>query len=128
MTQENNPYYVELDRLVDLEKKDDFMGKEALERIRQQGVTRKLVGIEIRSERLSFNDRKWPVRIEGEDVGVVTSALYSPRLEKNIGYAWLPVERAGLGTELEVETPLGDAPAVVVQKPFVDPGKEIPKS
>jgi aminomethyltransferase len=127
MTLENNPYEVDLDRLVDLEKTDDYMGKEALRTIREQGVSRKLVGVEIRSERLGFNDRKWPVRIGGEQVGMVTSALYSPRLEKNIGYAWVPVERAELGTELEVETPLGEASAVVVEKPFVDPGKEIPK-
>ena len=128
MTLENNPYEVDLDRLVDLDKEEDFMGKEALARIRDQGVTRKLVGVEIRSERLSFNDRKWPVRVGGEEVGMVTSALYSPRLERNIGYAWVPVEHASLGTELEVETPLGDAPAVVVEKPFVDPRKAIPKS
>jgi glycine cleavage system T protein len=127
MTLENNPYEVDLDRLVDLDKADEFMGKEALHRIREQGVTRKLVGVEIHSERLSFNDRKWPVRIEGEQVGMVTSALYSPRLEKNIGYAWVPVERAALGTELEVETPLGKASALVVERPFVDPEKEIPK-
>ena len=44
---------------------------------------------------------------------------------KNIGYAWVPVARAGLGTTLTVRTP---APATVVKKPFVDPEKEIPKS
>jgi glycine cleavage system aminomethyltransferase T len=57
----------------------------------------------------------------------VTSACYSPRLEKNIGYAMLPLELTEIGTELEVETPNERTSAVVVLKPFVDPKKEIPK-
>ena len=65
---------------------------------------------------------------DGEVVGYVTSAIYSPRLKKNIGYAMVPIEHAALGTELVVETPAGDAPATVVRKPFIDPGKEIPKA
>jgi glycine cleavage system aminomethyltransferase T len=60
-------------------------------------------------------------------VGQVTSACYSPRLEKNIGYAMLPVELTEFGTELEVEAPTGRQPAVVVRKPFIDPAKDTPK-
>ena len=71
---------------------------------------------------------RWPVRKDGETVGQVTSAIYSPRLKENIGYAMVPVKHAALGTELEVETPGGVARAVVVPMPFVDPGKTIPKS
>jgi glycine cleavage system aminomethyltransferase T len=128
MTLENNPYEVGLGRLVDLDAGAEFMGKEALRRVSERGVSRKLVGVEIAGERLAFNDTKWPVRADGEVDGRVTSALYSPRLERNIGYAWLPVERSELGTKLTVGTPLGEAPAVVVPMPFVDPEKEIPKS
>ena len=68
------------------------------------------------------------MRKGGETVGQVTSATYSPRLEKNIGYAMVPAAHAALGTELEIETPRGAARAVVVPMPFVDPGKAIPKS
>jgi len=128
MTLENNPYEVGLDWLVDLDKEHEFMGREALRRIRDGGVARKLVGVEIRCERLAFNDTKWPVRLDGGEVGRVTSALYSPRLEKNIGYAWVPIAHAKVGTELTVETPFGEASAQVVPRPFVDPTKEIPKS
>jgi glycine cleavage system T protein len=129
MTLENNPYQVGLDRLVDAGKEQDYMGKEALARIASQGVDRKLVGVQIDGERLTFNDQKWAVRDDaGESVGNITSALYSPRLEKNIGYAWVPVDRAEVGTTLTVETPAGDASATVVPVPFVDPTKEIPKS
>jgi glycine cleavage system aminomethyltransferase T len=60
-------------------------------------------------------------------VGRITSACWSPRLEKNIGYAMVPIEHAELGTELEVERPEGMVEAVVVEKPFIDPKKETPK-
>jgi glycine cleavage system aminomethyltransferase T len=58
----------------------------------------------------------------------VTSAVYSPRLEKNIGYAWLPIEHTELGTQLSVETPEGVRGATIAPMPFVDPQKQIPKS
>lgn len=89
---------------------------------------RRLVGVEIAGPRLAFNDTKWPVRAGGEVAGRITSALYSPRLERNIGYAWVPVALAEPGTELIVETPVEEATARVVQMPFVDPTKRIPKS
>jgi glycine cleavage system T protein len=128
MSLENNPYEVGLERLVDEDKQDDYMGREALRRIREDGVSRKLVGVEISGDRLPFNDRKWTVRSDGEEVGRITSALYSPRLERNIGYAWVPAELGELGTKLTVQTPLGVADAAVVPRPFVDPNKQIPKS
>ena len=69
----------------------------------------------------------FPVTRGGERVGEVTSACHSPRLAKNIGYAMVPVELAGLGTELEVEVDGDRRDAVVVEMPFIDPKKEIPK-
>jgi aminomethyltransferase len=64
---------------------------------------------------------------DGTEVGRVTSACYSPRLEKNIGFAMLPIELTEFGTEVEVETRHGRQDAVVVRKPFIDPAKETPK-
>ena len=128
MTLENNPYEVGLERLVDLDKPAEFIGREALRRIRQEGVRRRLVGVEIRTEPLEFNYTRWLVRKDGALVGAVTSAIYSPRLEKNIGYAMVPIAHADPGTHLTVETPLGEAGAVVVPRPFVDPAKKIPRS
>jgi glycine cleavage system aminomethyltransferase T len=124
----NNPFELGLDRLVDLDVEADFMGKAALHRIKEEGVRRRIVGVEIAGARLEMNSARWPVRSNGEDIGSVTSAIHSPRLEKNIGYAWVPMERSDLGTALRVDTPDGDRRATVVRMPFVDPGKEIPKS
>ena len=124
----NNPYEVGLDRLVDLDSDAEFMGKDALRRIRDQGVSRKLVGAEIGGPRLEMNVTKWPIEEDGPRVGQVTSAIYSPRLERNIGFAWVPIEKASEGMALAVETPDGRRDATVVTMPFVDPGKQIPKS
>lgn len=129
MTLENNPFEVGLDRLVDLDQEADFIGKDALRRIHAEGVKRKLVGIEIAGERLDLNMRRWPVTLNGKPVGHVTSAVYSPRLKKNIGYAWVPIAHAAPGTNLTVSVPdAGQRRATVVPKPFIDPKKEIPKS
>ncbi len=129
MTLENNPFEVGLDRLVDLDQEAEFIGKEALKRIYAEGVKHKLVGIEITGERLDLNMRRWPVTLNGKRAGHVTSAVYSPRLKKNIGYAWVPTAHAEPGTKLAVNVPdAGQRQATVVPKPFFDPKKEIPKS
>jgi len=129
MTLENNPYEVGLERLVDLDQAADFAGKEALRRIRAEGVKRRLVGVEIDGEPLELNMTKWPVAGEGERIGQITSAVYSPRLGRNIGYAMVPVSHSELGTRLSVDVPeAGERAATVVPMPFVDPDKTIPKS
>jgi glycine cleavage system aminomethyltransferase T len=131
---DTNPYEVDMgyEWMVDLDQEADFVGKEALRRIKEEGITRKLVGVEIGGERLgSYNDGSmidfFPVYANGASAGRVTSACYSPRLEKNIGFAMVPIELAELGTELEVETPAERTSAVVVQRPFIDPKKEVPR-
>ncbi len=73
-----------------------------------------------------LNAVKWPVVEGGERIGKVTSAIHSPRLAKNIGYAWLPAERSEPGTTITVETEWGPRTATVVEMPFVDPEKRIP--
>ena len=129
MTLENNPYEVGLGWLVDQDKPADYIGKDALKRIKAKGVKRKLVGVEIEGDPIEFNMTKWTVSRDGKPAGHITSAIYSPRLEKNIGYAMLPIEHAALGTQVRVMAPdSGERKATVAPKPFVDPKKDIPKS
>jgi aminomethyltransferase len=138
MDYDTNPFEVgygfEETWMVDLEQEADFIGKDALKRIKAEGVFRKLVGVEIGGGNVGyFNDGSmidyFPVydKRSGEQIGRVTSATFSPQLEKNIGYAMVPVEYEAYGTELVVETQHGRNDAVVVQKPFVDPKKDKPK-
>jgi glycine cleavage system aminomethyltransferase T len=127
MTYENNPYEMGLDRLVDLDV--DCVARKALRRIADQGVTRRIVGVEMDGERFpTLNYTKWPVLHDGHVVGKVTSACHSPRLARNIGYAWVPTELAGEGTRLDVESEWGPRTAMVVPMPFIDPDKTIPVS
>src|SRR5699024_9906665 len=131
---DTNPFEVGMgyDWMVDLDQEADFIGKAALQRIKTEGPSRKLAGVEIGGANLgSFNDGSMidvmPVLHHGERVGQVTSACYSPRLEKNIGYAMVPVALSELGTELVVDTGAAEVEAVVVPKPFIDPKKNQPK-
>jgi aminomethyltransferase len=124
MTLDNNPYELGLERLVNLDKAADFIGREALRKIAQEGVKKKLVGLEIGGTKMDMNFTRYPIR----GGGFVTSCVYSPRLKKNIGYGWLSVERAKEGARLEIDSPDAVRPAVVVPLPFIDPKKEIPKA
>jgi len=131
MTYENDPIEMGLDRLVDWDTVSDdaCISMAALKRIRDAGVARRIVGVEIDGDPFpALNYVKWPVSAGGEVVGQVTSAIYSPRLEKNIGFAWVPTEIAGHDTELDVDSEWGERRAVIVPMPFVDPQKQIPLS
>jgi glycine cleavage system aminomethyltransferase T len=128
MTLADNPYEVGLGWTVDVDKSQDFVGRAALRRIKAEGVRRKIAGIEIDGPAIEFNETKWAVRQDGRPVGQVTSAIHSPRLKKNIGYAMLALPAAELGARLTIATPWGERAARVVPKPFIDPKKAIPKS
>ncbi|HYT29500.1 MAG TPA: glycine cleavage T C-terminal barrel domain-containing protein [Actinomycetota bacterium] len=130
MTLENNPFQIMgLERLVEPQE-GDYVGKDALERIRGEGVSRRLVGIEVPGDPLSFEIAEFrPASHEGRRVGHVTDLIWSPRLEKNIGYVWVPIELSQPGNRLEIEGPHGDtATGVTAAIPFIDPKKQIPAS
>jgi len=131
---DTNPFEVGMgyNWMVNLDQEADFIGKEALRKIKAEGVSRKIVGLEIGGEPLgTYNDGSmidvFPVTKTGRRVGKVTSACFSQQLEKNIGLALVEFDQTELGTNLEVETPAGVVTATVVEKPFVDPQKNKPK-
>jgi glycine cleavage system aminomethyltransferase T len=130
MTYENNAFELGLDRLVDFGLADDAsISIAALRRIKEAGVSRRIAGVELDGQPFpELNNVKWPAHNAGAVVGKVTSAIYSPRLGKNIGYCWLPTELAAEGTRVEVDTEWGTRGATVVPMPFVDPEKRIPVS
>src|SRR5215203_2145566 len=128
MWYDTNPYEVGYGYkwMVELEQEQDFVGREALQKISEEGVSRKLVGVEIGGENAgSYNDGSmidyFPVYKGGERIGKVTSACYSPRLDKNIGFAMVPVEYSEIGIELEVERPGETVSATVADRVFFKP-------
>jgi glycine cleavage system aminomethyltransferase T len=121
-----NPYELGLDRLVDLDADFDFIGKPALQKIRHQGVTRKHVGLIISGPAMTGpNSNFWALEKDGEVVGKITSAVYSPRLQQNIALAMVDASFAALGTEYVVIKSGGNETATVVEKPFFDPKKKL---
>jgi len=126
MTLKTNPFELGLDRLVDLEMESDFVSRSALTRIKQAGVDRLLVGLELDGPPLAgSNDQHWPVTQDGQVVGRVTSAIYSPRLKKNIALAMVARECAEIGTRAVIDAFEEPRNCEVVPKPFYDPKKSI---
>ena len=121
-----NPFELGLDRLVDLGMNADFIGKDALKKIQSEGVKRRQVGVEISCPPLQHpNTSYWPIFIDSSEVGYITSAVYSPRLDKNIALAIIDVDYSAIDMVAETRTSEGSHPIKVVQKPFYDPKKKI---
>ncbi|MBI3649010.1 MAG: glycine cleavage system protein T [Actinobacteria bacterium] len=128
MTLDDTPLHLMgLERLVE-EQPQDYIGKAPLEALKRTGVDRKLVGVEWSGEELEAElGWFWPVVHDGAQVGKVTDAVWSPKLERNIGYAWVPIELAEPGTKIEVAPEHGGTLTVTTARiPFVDPKKEVP--
>lgn len=124
-----NPYEAGLGWTVDLDGERDFLGKTALARIAGEGPARKVVGVEVGGDPLiGYLEDYAPVTEEGARVGHVSSAFWSPRLQRNIGFALVPASHAELGTELTVQMASRAVGAQVVGKPFIDPKKQTPKT
>ena len=126
MTLDNNPFELGMERLVDLDMEADFVSKAALRKISETGVSIRQVGLEFDGLPLAgSNDEPWPITVDGRNVGKVTSAVYSPRLEKNIALALMNVDQADIGTKAIIEKAGDPRHCTVVPKPFYDPKKSI---
>ena len=124
-----NPFELGLDRLVNLDSKINFIGKEALKKIKQEGIKRKQVGLELDCKPLSGpNTNFWSIYKDDKKIGKVTSAVYSPRLKKNIALAMIAIEHSKIGEKLRIKTNDSEFNCTVVEKPFYDPKKKITTS
>ncbi len=96
--------------------KGDFIGREALLRQKERGVTRKLTGIQMRGREIARDG--YEVYLDGQAAGWVTSGGPAPALNKNIGLCYLPAEKAEPGTAVEVMIRGRLAEAQTVPIPF----------
>ena len=122
---EHNPFTIGLGRLVDVDQETDFIGKEALKKIKENGLTEKLVGLELEGDAIKkAPENFWRVTNDDKKIGRVSRAFFSPRLQKNIALAIVDIDFSEEGTEIIVESPNGNYPAKVVKLPWFNADKE----
>lgn len=128
---ETNPFEVRLGWQVDLDK-DNFIGKDALAKIKSEGVNQRLVGLKLGGEPITwYNEDFYLVKNDesGENTGYITSAFWSPTQGSNIALAVMPRSHWKRGTKVKVALPKdGLVDAEVVRVPFTDPSKATPKT
>jgi aminomethyltransferase len=118
ITVRDNPWTAGMGHFVHFDKKSDFVGRDALLKISEEGTKRLLVGVEIDGDPIAGNDGFWPVLSKEDRVGHVTRCAWSPRLERNIGWVNVPVEVSDVGTALTIETNVGERGATVCETPW----------
>lgn len=119
MTRDDNPLQCGLDRFCNIDRPIEFMARAALEKTVAEGVTRKIRGLRFGGPPCPPAGEEWPVHEGGRRVGTVTSAVHSPRLRDNIGFAMIDRDFWPVGTAIEVETPDGAHTGTVADLPFV---------
>ena len=97
-------------------EKGEFIGRDALLKQKQDGVKRRLIGFEMVGREIARDH--YPVFIDGQEAGHVTSGSPSITLKKNIGLAYLPAERAAIGSNFNVLVRSKMSEAKVVRTPF----------
>lgn len=116
LTKDITPIEAGIGFAVKTNKEADFNGKAVLKDQKENGASRKLVGIELIEKGIPRHG--YEVFVNGDEVGVVTTGTQSPTLGKNIGLALLKTEFTELGTEVEVQVRKKRLKAVVVATPF----------
>ena len=121
-----NPFEVGLDRLVSFNTDIDYVGKEALKKIKTEGIKRKQIGLILNCDPLKGpNTTFWEIIKDNKIIGKVTSAVYSPRLKKNIALAIISIGESKIGNIIDVKTSDSVIKGTIVEKPFFDPKKKI---
>ncbi|WP_457565348.1 glycine cleavage system aminomethyltransferase GcvT [Caldithrix abyssi] len=112
----NNPIEAGLGGITKLDK-GDFIGREALLKIKEEGPKRKLVAIVLEGQ--GFPRHGYKIFKDGNEIGHVTSGTVSPILNKGIAMGYVAKEFARVGTELEIEIRAKKVPAIIIKPPFV---------
>nr|XP_006819782.1 PREDICTED: dimethylglycine dehydrogenase, mitochondrial-like [Saccoglossus kowalevskii] len=102
MIMDNNPLEAGLDFFIKLNKKTNFIGKEALLKIKEKGLQRKLVLLSVDTDNVEAegNETIW---LDGKVVGNTTSGGYSYMTNQSVAYAYLPMDLTSIGSKVEVE-------------------------
>ena len=123
---EHNPFTIGLDRLVDVDQDIDFIGKEALKKIKENGTTSKLIGVEMDGDPIDkVPEHFWTVlNLEGIKIGRLSRCIYSPRLNKNIGLAIVDTLASEEGSKVIIESTEQKYNAVICKLPWFSAEKD----
>ncbi len=109
--------------------KGDFIGRDALLKIKNDGPTRQIRGAFVDGPAFTKNnEHRWAVRAGDKKVGEMSSAVHSPRLDRNIGFVLLDADVPETAENLTVETAEGVRKLTLTTMPFIDPDKKIPRA
>jgi len=111
------PLEAGLGRFVALDREDDFIGKDALKKLKAEGLPRMVRGFEMVGRGIARAE--YPVKKDGVVVGHVTSGMPAPTVGKNLGNVLIKKEFSEVGTEFDVEIRGKDIKAVIIKTPFL---------
>ncbi len=110
-----NPIEAGLGWITKLDK-GDFIGRDAILKAKEKGITRKLVGFELQDR--AFPRHGYKILKDGEEIGYVTSGTFSPSLDKGIGMGYINAPFHEVGTPITISIRGREVPAQVVKTPF----------
>ena len=125
ITEDTTVWEAGLDWIVKMDK-GDFVGRSALEEQKREGIKRRLVGFEMVGRGIARHG--YPVLIDGEEVGHVTSGSFAPFLKKNNGLTYLPLDHSEVDVEFDVLIRGKPIRARVVETPFYKRKKKAKKA
>ena len=116
ITLKTNPLEAGLGFVVKLDKQNNFIGQDALKKVKVEGLKRKLIGFEMMDNSIPRHD--YDIICNGNKTGKVTSGTIGPSVHKGIGMGYVPTEFSATGTEIEIDIRSKPAKAKIVKTPF----------
>jgi len=111
-----NPLEAGLGWITKLDKEGDFIASDVLKKVKEDGLSRKLVAFELEGKAIPRHEYK--IMSNEQQVGFVTSGMYSPILNKPIGLGYVDIDRTKIGTQLTIDIRGKKFPATIVKPPF----------
>lgn len=124
ITRADTPLEAAMEQYVSLDADIEAIGLDAIRALAKRGIDRRVCGLTIDGPKVPANRNPWPVTVRGKQIGSVTSAVWSPRLETNVSLGQLAIDYTAIGTQVMVQTPAGEYGAEVSPVPFAGATKK----
>lgn len=115
LTEDVTPLEAGMEKFLDFEK--EFIGREALLKQKKNGITKKLTGVVIEGRRTPRHTNR--VHINNTDCGFITSGVFSPHINKGIGFMYLDADKVIEGNEVLIKLDKGEVKGIITTPPFI---------